>query len=191
MPFLCKRIQRHRVKGWMVRQASSPETEPNFWDMPAVGIPDPTPLAEPVAAAAVAASVQSCGHPVETPLKVGSRQDPVSSNRAAPDILSPRPSLCLSDFCLPIPTWDTPRQFYPPVPVPSTFRIPSHLVASTTEKMVQGILNDEGMVWPAAPRAAASPPAGKFGASNDLTLEEQADLVSFLLDVDLDTEDDR
>jgi HSF-type DNA-binding len=45
---LVKGIRRQRVKGWMVRQSSSPDTEPNFWVMPIVGMPelDPTPIAE-------------------------------------------------------------------------------------------------------------------------------------------------
>ena len=39
MPHLCRRMQRTRVKGYWVRQSSSPETEPDFSSMPEVGQP--------------------------------------------------------------------------------------------------------------------------------------------------------
>lgn len=37
MPRLCRRMQRTRVKGYRVRQSSSPDTEPDFSTMPIVG----------------------------------------------------------------------------------------------------------------------------------------------------------
>ncbi|KAL7560150.1 hypothetical protein ACA910_013161 [Epithemia clementina (nom. ined.)] len=39
LPHLCRRMQRTRVKGYWVRQSSSPETEPDFSSMPIVGQP--------------------------------------------------------------------------------------------------------------------------------------------------------
>jgi len=39
MPHLCHRMQRTRIKGYWVRQSSSPETEPDFSKMPVVGQP--------------------------------------------------------------------------------------------------------------------------------------------------------
>lgn len=38
-PHLCSGILRKRVKGYWVRQSSSPATEPDFYSMPAVGLP--------------------------------------------------------------------------------------------------------------------------------------------------------
>jgi len=37
LPHLCDKMQRTRIKGYRVRQASSPETEPNFYEMAYVG----------------------------------------------------------------------------------------------------------------------------------------------------------
>jgi len=44
MPHLCMGIQRKRVKGYWVRQSSSPETEPDFYDMPVVGSSSSNPI---------------------------------------------------------------------------------------------------------------------------------------------------
>ena len=48
LPHLCRRMQRTRVKGYWVRQSSSPDTEPDFASMAVVGAPakfDPSNLA--------------------------------------------------------------------------------------------------------------------------------------------------
>lgn len=37
MPHLCDKMERTRIKGYWVRQASSPATEPDFYSMHAVG----------------------------------------------------------------------------------------------------------------------------------------------------------
>jgi hypothetical protein len=44
MPDLVATIQRTRIKGCWVRQSSSPDTEPDFYAMPAVGDFEPIPI---------------------------------------------------------------------------------------------------------------------------------------------------
>ena len=152
-PFLCRRIHRIRIKGYWVRQSSSPETEPDFSNMPAVGeVAEKTPR-------------------FSDPATLAPARDP-SYDYFAP-VAMPAP------WAIPL----DPSFVAAPVP-PVSSKIPPMppLSASHSLPAVWPVVADQDVL---KMDKAAKPTVGADG------VQERDELAAFLLDVDLESTDDR
>jgi hypothetical protein len=184
-PHLCAYMQRTRVKGYKVRQASSPDTEPDFYSMPFV-----TSETESSNKAARTSSPPSVpmpdipGRSWSIPTSAGTFSHPL---RFPPFFLLPSPT---AGFSASLETRNLSR--FPPMPL---LRAPADGAASlgtgagTPDRMVPGSTWNSpaflGMGTIEQPLESKS----KWDVS-DLDLHTRRDLVAFLSDVDLATDNE-
>lgn len=173
MPHLCTLIQRQRVKGYWVRQSSSPETEPHFETMPMVGVPDPTPIAE-------------SSLPLPSP---------------PPGMLEPEPTRYegqYHDIALPSPNSHYGHGPHPTLPSHTGSTVANlayrpetggsmKIAPASEERCSPSSLVKQEHARKILKMALIS---DTVDAVMDLTLVEQEELAAFLSDVDLDSDED-
>lgn len=189
MPHLCAYMQRTRVKGYRVRQSSSPETEPDFYSMPFVASETETPNR-----AAHTSSPPSLPTP-DVPDSSRSLPPPTGSfshpfGLLPPFFLLPSPS----GFSKSLSSFPETRNLsrFPPMPLlraPADGPASLETEAGTPDRIMSGSTWNRpaflGMGTIEQPLESTS----KWDVS-DLDPHTQRDLVAFLSDVDLATTDE-
>jgi hypothetical protein len=190
MPHLCTHMQRTRVKGYWVRQSSSPDTEPDFYSMPCVN----SETESPNKAAPINVSIARNESPVAMPDGPGSSWSiPTSAGAFSYPLgffLLPSPAgLSASLSCFPETRNFSRLPPMPPLRAPADGSASLGTGAGTSDRMVPGSKWNSpaflGMGTIKQPLESNS----KLDVF-DLDPHVQRDLVAFLSDVDLDTDDE-
>jgi hypothetical protein len=161
MPHLCRNMHRTRIKGYWVRQSSSPNTEPDFYHIPPVG----EELSErmyPSTATKVTDQQETPPQEIKPPLML---QSPFAALQPADTWdADPSPAVNRTELLLPMP----------PMPPLEAYR----KGGAATFKM--------GDVDRMVTKADIQPPV--LGAGLDIAIDDQEALAAFLCDVDLDAD---
>eukprot|EP00523_Entomoneis_sp_CCMP467_P000215 CAMPEP_0168758160 /NCGR_PEP_ID=MMETSP0724-20121128/21556_1 /TAXON_ID=265536 /ORGANISM="Amphiprora sp., Strain CCMP467" /LENGTH=497 /DNA_ID=CAMNT_0008807027 /DNA_START=172 /DNA_END=1665 /DNA_ORIENTATION=+ len=190
MPHLCHRMQRTRIKGYWVRQSSSPETEPDFSKMPVVGQPGEVASTTGEVLSGIAFSHLGSAQPVAQ-VAAGGLSSTAPSHGTEENVkVPPMPPLGLA---LPASTSDTTTTLgtgnlkQPGIPSYAAMQQPPSLpMAPLTPQRLQPT-----QALTVAHDAALQEASASLDAHfSELNPTDRDDLVAFLSDVDLTSGDE-